>query len=238
MSAVLDLGDLAVEVVRKPIKHLHLGVYPPDGRVRVATPERLSLNSIRLFVIGKLPWIRQQQKRMLAQARAPALEYVERESHFLWGRRYLLRILTTDRAPAVVLRARTIDLHVRLGFGAKQRGELMERWYRDELRRGLQPLLEKWQRLLNVKAERVYLQRMKTKWGSCNPHLGNIRLNTELARKPLECLEYIVVHELVHLREPDHGPRFVALMDSALPGWRDLRDVLNRLPLNHADWTY
>jgi len=238
MTVTLDLAELAVEVVRKPIKHLHLGVYPPDGRVRVAAPERMSMDAIRLFAIGKLPWIRQQQKRMLAQDREAEPEYIDRESHYLWGRRYLLRVMTTDSIPAVRLQAKTIDLHIRARTGLEQRGELLQSWYRGQLREALEPLLEKWQPLLGVKVSRIHLQRMKTKWGSCNPRLRNIRLNTELARKPPECLEYILVHELAHLREPTHGPRFIALMDGALPHWRDLRESLNRLPLGHAAWGY
>ena len=236
MNAKLDLAELAVEVVRKPIKNLHLGVYPPDGRVRIAAPERMPIEAIRLFAIGKLTWIRRQRAAFSTQERALAHEFVERESHYLWGRRYLLRIVEKDVAPAVRLRVRTIDLQVRPAADLQQRGRVLESWYRDQLRETLDPLLTKWQRLLRVKVERVHLQRMKTKWGSCNPQLRSIRLNTELARKPAECLEYILVHELAHLREPSHGPRFIALLDGALPQWRELRDALNRLPLGHVSW--
>jgi predicted metal-dependent hydrolase len=238
MTVTLDLAELAVEVVRKPIKHLHLGVYPPDGRVRIAAPERMGMDAIRLFTIGKLAWIRQQQKKMLAQDRDCEPEYIDRESHYLWGRRYLLKIVATNDAPTVRLRARAIDLHVRSRATPEQRAEVLHVWYRTQLRLALEPLLAKWQPLLGVNVDRVYLQRMKTKWGSCNPSLRNIRLNTELARKPRECLEYILVHELAHLREASHGPRFIALLDSALPQWRDLRESLNRLPLGHAAWGY
>ena len=148
----------------------------------------------------------------------------------------MLRVIEKDAAPAVRLRVRTIDLQVRPGADSQQRGRVLDSWYRDQLRATLDPLLTKWQRLLRVKVERVHLQRMKTKWGSCNSELCSIRLNTELARKPAECLEYILVHELAHLREPSHGPRFIALLDGALPQWRELRDTLNRLPLGHVSW--
>lgn len=236
MAAMLELAGLAVEVVRKPIKNLHLGVYPPDGRVRIAAPERMPLDAIRLFAIGKLPWIRRQQSRLRAQVRDSQLEYIERESHYVWGRRYLLRIVEADSTPAIRLRARTLDLQVRPGTSSVRRGEILQAWYRDQLRQAVEPLLEKWQPLLRVKARRIHVQRMRTKWGGCNANLRSIRLNTDLARKPPEYLEYILVHELAHLREASHGPRFVALLDSALPQWRELRDALNRLPLGHVDW--
>lgn len=235
MAATLELAELAVEVVRKPIKNLHLGVYPPDGRVRIAAPERMPMDAIRLFAIGKLPWIRRQQARFSAQEREGQPEYIERESHYLWGRRYLLRIRETDSTPGVRQQARTLDLHVRPGADAVQRKKTMEAWYRDQLREALPPLLAKWQKLLGVQPRRVHLQRMKTKWGSCNPALGSIRLNTELARKPAECLEYILVHELTHLIEPSHSSRFTTILDRALPQWREVRGVLNCLPLRQLE---
>lgn len=235
MVSSLDLNGVPIEVVRKPIKHLHLGVYPPGGRVRIAAPEYMGMEAIRLFAIGKLPWIRRQQARFIAQERESKHEYVDRESHYLWGRRYLLRIREADSAPSVRLRARTLDMHVRPGADARQRKEVMEAWYRDQLRGALPPLLFKWQKLLGVQPRRVHLQRMKTKWGSCNPALGSIRLNTELARKPVECLEYILVHEFAHLIEPNHGGRFTSILDQALPQWREIRGVLNYLPLRRLE---
>lgn len=235
MVSSLDLNGVPIEVVRKPIKHLHLGVYPPGGRVRIAAPEHMGVEAIRLFAIGKLPWIRRQQARFIAQERESQHEYVDRESHYLWGRRYLLRIREADLAPSVRLRARTLDMHVRPGADARQRKEIMEAWYRVQLREALPPLLAKWQNLLSVQPRRVHLQRMKTKWGSCNPALGSIRLNTELARKPAECLEYILVHELAHLIEPNHGGRFTSILDQALPQWREIRGVLNYLPLRRLE---
>lgn len=237
MAATLELAELAVEVVRKPIKNLHLGVYPPDGRVRIAAPERMSMDAIRLFAVDKLPWIRRQQARLRTQPRDAQPEYIERESHYVWGRRYLLRIREIDAPAEVHLRARTLDLLVRPGTGRAQRKDALEAWYRGQLRDALPQLLVKWQKLLGVQPRRIHLQRMKTKWGSCNPRLGSIRLNTELARKPVECLEYILVHELAHLKEAKHGPRFTAILDDALPQWRGVRDMLNSLPLGHTDWT-
>lgn len=236
MAATLTLAEISVEVVRKPIKNLHLSVFPPDGRVRIAAPERTPIDAIRLFAISKLPWIRRQQAQFVAQKRAFQPEYVERESHYLWGRRYLLHITVAEASPEVRLHGRKIELCVRPGADAERRGDVMEAWYRNQLRQALEPLFSKWQPLLGVTTARVHLQRMKTKWGSCNPALRSIRLNTELARKPMEYLEYILIHELAHLREPTHGPRFLALLDAALPQWRQLRTALNSLPLRHADW--
>ncbi len=231
MSATLKLGELTITVDRKPIKNLYLIVQPPDGRVRIAAPEQMKIGAIRLFAIGELGWIRRQQAKFNAQVRVAKPDYVERESHYLWGRRYLLRIQEADAAPAVRLRVRTIDLQVRTGASSEQKGEVLQAWYRSQMRQVLEPLLAKWQPLLGVKAERIHLQRMKTKWGSCNPRLRSIRLNTELSRKPAECLEYILVHELAHLKVPTHGPRFIAILDGALPQWREVRDMLNQLPL-------
>lgn len=232
----LDLNGLAVDVVRKSIKNVHLGVYPPNGRVRISAPERMGLDAIRLFAIGKLPWIRRQQARFRSQERSGQLDYVDRESHYVWGRRYLLRIRETDSVAVVQLRARTLDLHVKPGADASQRKDVLEAWYRNQIREALPPLLTKWQRVMGVNPRRIHLQRMKTKWGSCNPKLKSIRLNSELARKPVECLEYILVHELAHLRVPKHGSRFVDLLDKSLPQWREIRDLLNALPLGQTDW--
>ncbi|MFY2763534.1 M48 family metallopeptidase [Arenimonas sp. MALMAid1274] len=232
----LDIHGLRVDVVRKPIRNLHLGVYPPDGRVRIAAPEGMGTDAIRLFAIGKLPWIRRQQARFIAQDRASDLEYVDRESHYVWGQRLLLRVKEVDGPADVRLHARALDLRVRPGTDAGKRRGVLEAWYRGQLRDALSPLLARWEKLLGVQVRKIHLQRMKTKWGSCNPRLGSIRLNTELARKPVECLEYILIHELVHLREPTHGARFVGLMDRALPQWRETRDMLNTLPLGHVDW--
>lgn len=232
MAAQLKLAELAIELERKPIKHLHLGVYPPNGRVRIAAPEGMSLDAIRLFAIGKLPWIRRQRSKLQAQPRASPREYLERESHYVWGRRYLLSIAEFDAPPVVELQHRRLRLRVRPGTDAARRGEILEEWYRGLLRRAVESLLAKWEPLLKVRVKQVFVQRMRTKWGSCNAPTRSIRLNSELARKPMECLEYVLVHELAHLRCPSHGPRFVALMDQSLPQWRDLRDMLNQLPLH------
>lgn len=238
MKATLDLGDFHAEVVRKAIKHVHLSVYPPDGRVRIAAPAGMELETIRLFAIAKLAWIKRQQRKILAQERETPREFLDRESHYVWGKRYLLKVVEKEAAPAVELGHSSLLLQVRPGYDAARRQEILDAWYREQIRQAVPALLEKWQPLIGVRAGKVFVQRMRTRWGSCNPAAGHIRLNTDLARKPPECLEYIVVHELTHLLEPTHNARFASLMEGFLPHWRLVRDALNRLPVRHEDWTY
>lgn len=238
MPTQFQLGDLAVEVVRKDIRNIHLSVHPPAGRVTLAAPARLSLDALRVFAISKLGWIRQQQRKLLEQERETPREFLERESHYVWGRRHLLKVIEEDRPPAVELGHGRLILRLRPSTDWAKRGELLDAWYRIQLREALPAVLAKWERLLGVKAQRCFVQRMKTKWGSCNPRTRSLRLNTDLAKKPRECLEYIVVHELVHLLEPTHNARFVALMDQFMPKWQSHRDALNRLPVRHEDWRY
>jgi predicted metal-dependent hydrolase len=238
MVTRLDLGSIHVDVVRKNIKNIHLGVYPPTGKVRIAAPEWMELDAIRLFAINKLAWIRQQQKKLLAQERETPREYLERESHYVWGRRYLLQIVEVEARPSIRLTHRHLRLQVRPGTDVSKRELLLADWYRGNVKLAVPGLLAKWEPMVGVRAERFYVQHMKTKWGSCNPAARNIRLNTELAKKPPECLEYIVVHELVHLREPTHNDRFIALMNRLMPHWRDCRDMLNRLPVRNEHWDY
>ncbi|HWU78095.1 MAG TPA: SprT family zinc-dependent metalloprotease [Rhodanobacter sp.] len=232
------MGDISVDVVRKDIKNVHLGVYPPSGKVRIAAPTWMELDAIRLFAINKLAWIRQQQRKLRAQTRETPREYLERESHYVWGRRYLLQIIEQDARPAVVLTHRYLQLQVRPDTHAGKREQLLAGWYRERLKQAVPALLAKWEPLVGARATRFYVQRMKTKWGSCNAVARHIRLNTELAKKPPECLEYIVVHELLHLREPTHNKRFVDMMTRLMPNWRDRRDALNRLPVRNEHWLY
>jgi predicted metal-dependent hydrolase len=235
---VLDLGELHAEVTRKAIKHVHLSVLPPAGKVRVAAPEGMPLDTIRLFVVSKLGWIRSQQRKLQSQARETPREFLNKESHYLWGKRYLLEIKHADAAPAVSLSPRKLFLQVRHGADQARCEEVLDAWYRQQVHDAVPSLLAKWQPLLGATASRIFVQRMKTKWGSCTPASGYIRLNTDLAKKPVECLEYIVVHELMHLLEPTHNERFVALMDMYLPHWKHLRKQLNNLPVRHEDWGY
>lgn len=238
MRDMLDLGELHGEVIRKAIKHVHLSVLPPAGKVRIAAPQSMPLETIRLFVISKLPWIRSQQRKLQAQERETPREFLNKESHYLWGKRYLLELSFADSAPTVSLTPRKLKLQVRPEANAAQCEEVLDAWYRQQIRDALPALLAKWEPLLGVRTSRVFVQRMKTKWGSCTPEPGYIRLNTDLAKKPPECLEYIVIHELVHLLEPTHNERFSALMDLYLPHWHHLRAQLNRLPVRHEEWQY
>ena len=238
MRDVLDLGELHAEVTRKAIKHVHLSVLPPVGKVRVAAPLSMPLDTIRLFVISKLSWIRSQQRKLQAQERETPREYLNKESHYLWGKRYLLEVIHADAAPTVRLTPRKLIMQVRPGSDQARCSEVLDGWYRQQVREAVPALLAKWEPQLNVNVNRVFVQRMKTKWGSCPPESGYIRINTDLAKKPAECLEYIVVHELIHLLEPTHNERFIALMALYMPHWQQLRMQLNRLPVRHEDWGY
>jgi predicted metal-dependent hydrolase len=238
MVSQIELGDITVDVVLKDIKNVHLSVYPPAGRVRISAPKRMSLDTIRVFALSKLGWIRQQQAKLRQQERETPREYVERESHYLWGKRYLLTVTESDEPPSIELKHRRMLLRVRPGTDTNKRQALVEEWYREQLKEAVPPLLERWQPVLGVSLERWFVQRMKTRWGSCNHKARTIRLNTELAKKPAECLEYIVVHELVHLLEPTHNARFVSLMDRFVPQWQYHRETLNRLPVRRETWSY
>jgi len=226
-----------VDVVRKEIKNLHLGVYPPDGRVRVAAPLLISDDAVRLAVIGKLGWIRRQRAKYEAQPRQSQRQMVSGESHYFLGRRYRLRVQQSDSPPRVALRGKTaIEIFVRPEATAEQRRALLQRWYRERLKALIPPLLEKWQQALGVQAADWGIKRMKTRWGTCNIKARRVWFNLELAKKPEQCLEYVVAHELMHLLERHHDDRFTALMDRHLTNWRQLRSELNQAPLAHEHW--
>ena len=233
----LRVGKFVVEVVRKDIKNLHLGVYPPNGRVRVAAPLAVSDDAIRLAVIGKFAWIRRQREKFENQPRQTEREAVSGESHYVFGRRYRLNIVKTTGKTEVQLRTKTkMELHVSDQATKEERLAVLDRWYRDQLRAESEPLLKKWQDIMGVRPEFWGIRRMKTKWGSCNHKTRRLWLNSELAKKPVVCLEYIIVHELAHLIEPLHGERFVALLDQHLPDWRQRQRQLNLTPLAHETW--
>jgi predicted metal-dependent hydrolase len=235
----ITINGLVVEVVRKAIKNLHLGVYPPDGRVRVAAPLSVNDDAVRLAVIGKLSWIKRQQAKFATQPRQSLREMVRGESHYFLGQRYRLRVIEHEGPGMVVLRnTAMIDLHVRPSASPAQREEVLLQWYRTRLKELIPPLLEKWQPLLGVQVAAWGIKKMKTKWGSCNIGAKRIWLNLELAKKPISCLEYIVVHELVHLLERHHNDRFAGLMDLYMPAWRLQRDELNSGMLAHEVWQY
>lgn len=231
------VSGIKVDVVRKDIKNLHLGVYPPQGRVRVAAPLVINDEAVRLAVIDKLGWIRRQQAKFAAQPRQSQREMVNGESHYFLGKRYRLRVHEHDAPPRVAVRGiASLDLYVRPGADAGQREAVLLRWYRDQLKALIPPLLDKWQSRLGVEVADWGVRKMKTKWGSCNPSSRRLWFNLELAKKPAPCLEYIVVHELAHLLERHHNEYFTALLDTHLPQWRQYREMLNTSPLSDADW--
>lgn len=238
MATQLSLGDITVDVVLRDIKNVHLSVYPPTGRVRISAPLRMNLDTIRVFAISKLGWIKQQQTKLRGQERETPREYLDRESHYVWGKRYLLKLVECDEAPSVDLQHRWMVLRLRPGADDSRRQAVLAEWYRAQIKRAVPPLVARWEPVLGVQVARFHVQRMKTKWGSCAPAARSIRLNTDLARKPPECLEYIVVHEMAHLVVRHHNDRFSGLMDRCLPNWRHLRQALNDAPVAHADWAY
>jgi predicted metal-dependent hydrolase len=238
MVKQIELGDITVDVVHKDIKNIHLSVYPPTGRVKISSPLRMDLDTIRVFAISKLGWIKQQQRKLQEQERETQREYLDRESHYVWGKRYLLKVVASNGAPSVELKHNKMLLRVRPGASDAKKQAIVEGWYRDQLKQAVPSLIAQWERLMGVKVDRFFVQKMKTKWGSCHPTARSIRLNTDLAKKPSECLEYIVVHEMAHLLEPTHSNRFMTLMDQFMPNWQFHRAELNRLPVRHGDWAY
>lgn len=233
------INNIKIDVVRKNIKNIHLAVYPPTGRVRIAAPLNVNEDAIRLFAISKLGWIKRNQRKFENQDRETPREYRHRESHYFQGRRYLLNIVETDSKQKVIFKGKKfIELHIKPQTPTIKRYEILTDWYRKELKKQIPPIIEKWEKILKVKVSDWQVKRMKTMWGSCNIEKKRIWLNLELAKKPLTCLEYIIVHEMVHLLERHHNERFLYYMDTYLPNWRYLKSELNKLPVSHAEWTY
>lgn len=236
MATQIKLGGIAVDVVLKDIKNVHLSVYPPTGKVRISAPKRMSLDTIRVFAISKLGWIKQQQKKLRGQERETLREYLNRESHYVWGKRYLLKVVEEHGPPRVELNHSKMILRVAPGADHDARHATVARWYREQIRGAMPDLIAEWEPVIGVTVKQVFVRKMKTKWGSCNPATRTIRLNTDLVKKPRECLEYIFVHEMVHLLEPTHNASFVALMEHLMPQWRSRRAQLNQLPVCHEKW--
>jgi predicted metal-dependent hydrolase len=234
----LKLGNITVDVIQKNIKNIHLSVHPPTGRVRISAPTRLDMDTIRVFAVSKLSWIKKQQAKFERQKREAPREFLNRESHYFKGKRYLLKVIEKDVAPGVELKHNRIELYVRPQASKEKMKSVLDEWYRSQLKASLPTIIEKWERKLNVKVNEFGIRKMKTKWGTCNREAKRIWLNLELAKKPVECLEYIVVHEMVHLLERSHNDRFVSLIDEFMPKWRFFKDELNSLPVRHEDWNY
>lgn len=237
MTETLHLEDLSIELTRKAVKHVHLSVHPPEGRVTLVAPTGTRTEVARAYAISKLAWIRAQRAKFIGQSRESPRRFISRESHYLWGRRYLLTVEHQDAKPRVKLDHRRITLVVRPGSSEAERARVMHEWHKTLLHQAVPPLIAKWERRLGVRVAGYFLQRMKTKWGGCNNRARNIRLNTELVKKPKDLLEYVIVHEMIHLIEPRHSERFLALLDEFFPTWREARAELNELPLAAAAWT-
>ena len=230
------IGDIAVDVVLKEIKNIHLSVYPPTGRVRISAPSHISIDTIRLYAISRLGWIKKQQRKFRGQERETPREYLNRESHYLWGKRYLLKIVEREAPFSVDLQHSAIVLHIRPEASEEKKQSILDEWYRKQLKAAIPGLIAIWEKRIGVAVQEFGIRKMKTKWGTCNPGARRIWVNLELAKKPKECLEYIVMHEMVHLLERHHNEQFVSIMDNIMPEWRSIRDDLNRLPVKHEEW--
>ncbi len=233
------VNGLIIDVVRKNIKNLHLGVYPPAGRIRVAAPLHINDEAVRLFTISKFAWIKRQQAKFESQERQSAREFVSGESHYFQGHRYLLNVVYRVGTPTVNVRNnKIIDLFVRTDSDTTERERILITWYRRRLKEEITPLIAKWEPIIGVQVAEWGVKQMKTRWGTCNIKAQRIWLNLELIKKPVHCLEYVVVHEMIHLLERNHNERFMAYMNRFMPLWRHYREELNRAPLGHEDWEY
>lgn len=235
-NAYLRVRGIDIDVIYKDIKHLHIGVYPPMGRVRVAAPERLDDNRVRLAIIKRLPWIKKQRAQLQAVERQSVREMTTGESHYAWGIRYRLKVIERPGRAHIEIDGRRLLLYVPSDASTEKRRQLLERWYREMLRGSVPELIARWEAVLGVSVTRWSIRRMKTKWGSCNRESGHIWLNVELAKKHPDSLEYIVLHEMTHYAERGHGERFTKLMDARMPDWRTRRNQLNDDPLMQEDW--
>ena len=236
MTETIHLGDIAIAVRRKDVKHVHLSVHPPSGRVTLVAPKGIRAEVARAYAASKLGWIRDQQAKLREQARETPRQFIERESHYLWGRRHLLSVKEEEAKPSVRLCHRSITLIVRPGSTVAKRESVMQEWHRSLLHEAVPELIRKWEPKLGVEVTGYFLQRMKTKWGGCNHRARNIRVNTELVKKPKDLLEYVILHEMLHLIAPTHSAKFVALLSKHYPTWREARAELNDLPLGAEEW--
>ena len=237
-AQTIKLGDISIEVIRKDIKNVHLSVYPPDGRVRISAPLRMDMENIRIFSISKIAWIRKQQAKLRSQERESPREYLNRESHYYLGKRYLLKVIEHKAPPKVVLKHNTMELYVRKGASLEKRQKVLNEWYRARLKEMIPQHIAVLEKKMKVKVNEFRIRKMRTKWGTCNREAKRVWLNLELAKKPIDCILYILTHEMVHLLERHHNERFVAYMDRFLPLWRHYREELNRAPLGDVDWGY
>jgi len=234
----IELADISFEVIHKDIKNVHLSVHPPFGRVTISAPTHMDLETIRLFSISKLGWIRKHQAKLKNQKRETAREYITSESHYYLGQRYLLKVIEYNAAPKVILTHKTIELYTRNNASIKQKEKILSEWYRQQLKNITSQYILELEKKIGVKITEVCIRKMKTKWGTCNAKAKRIWLNTELAKKPIESIEYVLTHEMMHLLERKHNDKFVNYMNKFLPKWKHLREELNRSALGHVEWSY
>lgn len=234
----IQLSNLPIDVIQKDIKHVHLSVYPPTGRVRISAPLRMDLETIRVFALSKFSWIKKQQQKLLSQERETPREFLTQESHYYLGKRYLMKVIEQNAAPKVILKHSAIELYVRPDTRREKKRVVLDEWYRQKLKEIVPEYIAYWKQKMRLEEVEYAIKQMKTKWGTCNREAKRIWLNLELAKKPKECIEYIIVHEMVHLLERHHNERFIAYMDNHLPRWRLYREELNKSPLRHENWSY
>ena len=232
----LELGDISIEIEQKNVKNIHLSVYPPKGRVQITAPSQMAMDTIRVFALSKLQWIKEQKKILINQERECKRDFLDRESHYFFGKRFLLKLHEIDAAPKVEIDHKHIHLYIRPNTNIEKKRKIIDEWHRTELKKITPKLIAKWEKKIGVKTNEFGIKKMRTKWGTCNIKAKRIWLNLELAKKPKACIEYIIVHELVHLLERSHNKRFVKLLNQFMPKWRFHRDELNRLPLSHVSW--
>jgi len=238
-NSYLQLGTVEALVVRKPVKNLHLSVLPPNGWVRVTAPESMKDDAIRTLLALRLPWIKKQQVKFACQERQTQRDYLTGESHYFFGKQYRLKLVYKDEVPAVFLKGKNkIVLQVRPGSSVAKRQQVMVDWYRKALHKVVADLMVKWQKKIGVEAKCWGIKQMKTRWGTCNHKQARILINLELAKKPIACIEYVIVHELIHIVEKNHNDNFTALLTGHMPKWKSLKEELNRFILSHEEWKH
>ena len=232
----IELGDIYIDVIYKDIKNVHLSVHPPTGQVRISAPLRMDVENIRIFAISKIGWIKKQQTKFLNQKRETSREYITRESHYYLGKRYLLKVIEKDAPPKVILQHSTIELYAHTGSTIEQKQIILDRWYRQQLKKIVPGYIAELEKKMNVKVAEYGIKKMKTKWGTCNANVRRIWLNLELAKKPVEYLEYILAHEMIHLIERHHNEQFITYLNKFIPKWKHYKEELNRSALGYVDW--
>ncbi len=232
----ITLQKLKIDTIRKDIKNIHLGVYPPKGEIRVSVPLDTNDETLRLFLISKTSWIKKQQRKFSQQKRQTSRKYTAGESHYLFGKEYRLKIISTKESSKIIIKKTSMDLYLKSNYTVLEKEKIFEKFYRQELEKVIPKLLKKWESKVDVKSKQIKTRKMKTKWGSCDTKKKQILLNLELAKKPFHCIDYVLVHELVHLKERKHNDRFIELLESAYPKWQEHKEELNQGILSHFEW--